>query len=136
MFEILLSLSILSLNFLIFKFLYRAFRFRNWYNLLTVLLLLTTLIYYMVVLPQSFNGAFMFLLYMFSFSMPILFFMKEIMNSRGANYRMSSDQLISARELQTRILSYILYAFVPMLTIFQLLLIWNEDLRLQITAQP
>ena len=93
-FQILLSFTVISLGFTSFSYFTRLVDFKkNYFYLSLVLLFLTVLCFLFFEKFQQEFPAFKFaLILMFSFAIPILFFMRKIMEFRMKNFTKSKNQ--------------------------------------------
>ena len=128
-FQILLSFTVISLGFTSFSYFTRLVDFKkNYFYLSLGLLFLTVLCFLLFEKFQQEFPAFKFaLILMFSFAVPILFFMKKIMDFRMKNFTESNNQNQGLQHLYThfkKLEEYAFAFFLVMIVFYQILIIW------------
>ena len=128
-FQILLSFTVISLGFTSFSYFTRLVDFKkNYFYLSLGLLFLTVLCFLFFEKFQQEFPAFKFaLILMFSFAIPILFFMKKIMDFRMKNFTESNNQNQGLQNLYThfkKLEEYAFAFFLVMIFFYQILIIW------------
>lgn len=128
-FQILLSFTVISLGFTSFSYFTRLVDFKkNYFYLSLGLLFLTVLCFLFFEKFQQEFPAFKFaLILMFSFAVPILFFMRKIMDFRMKNFTESNNQNKGLQHLYThfkKLEEYAFAFFLVMIVFYQILIIW------------
>jgi hypothetical protein len=128
-FQILLSFTVISLGFTSFSYFTRLIDFKkNYFYLSLGLLFLTVLCFLLFEKFQQEFPAFKFaLILMFSFAVPILFFMRKIMDFRMKNFTESNNQNQGLQNLYThfkKLKEYAFAFFLVMIVFYQILIIW------------
>ena len=128
-FQILLSFTVISLGFTSFSYFTRLIDFKkNYFYLSLGLLFLTVLCFLLFEKFQQEFPAFKFaLILMFSFAVPILFFMRKIMDFRMKNFTESNNQNQGLQNLYThfkKLEEYAFAFFLVMIVFYQILIIW------------
>jgi hypothetical protein len=128
-FQILLSFTVISLGFTSFSYFTRLVDFKKKYFYLSLgLLFLTVLCFLFFEKFQQEFPAFKFaLILMFSFAIPILFFMRKIMEFRMKNFTKSNNQNQGLQHFYTHFKKLEEYAFgffLVMIVFYQILIIW------------
>ena len=128
-FQILLSFTVISLGFTSFSYFTRLIDFKkNYFYLSLGLLFLTVLCFLFFEKFQQEFPAFKFaLILMFSFAVPILFFMRKIMDFRMKNFTESNNQNKGLQNLYThfkKLEEYAFAFFLVMIIFYQILIIW------------
>ena len=128
-FQILLSFTVISLGFTSFSYFTRLIDFKkNYFYLSLGLLFLTVLCFLFFEKFQQEFPAFKFaLILMFSFAVPILFFMRKIMDFRMKNFTESNNQNQGLQNLYThfkKLKEYAFAFFLVMIVFYQILIIW------------
>lgn len=128
-FQILLSFTVISLGFTSFSYFTRLIDFKkNYFYLSLGLLFLTVLCFLFFEKFQQEFPAFKFaLILMFSFAVPILFFMRKIMDFRMKNFTESNNQNKGLQNLYThfkKLEEYAFAFFLVMIVFYQILIIW------------
>ena len=128
-FQILLSFTVISLGFTSFSYFTRLVDFKKKYFYLSLgLLFLTVLCFLFFEKFQQEFPAFKFaLILMFSFAVPILFFMRKIMDFRMKNFTESNNQNQGLQNLYThfkKLKEYAFAFFLVMIVFYQILIIW------------
>ena len=128
-FQILLSFTVISLGFTSFSYFTRLVDFKkNYFYLSLGLLFLTVLCFLFFEKFQQEFPAFKFaLILMFSFAVPILFFMRKIMDFRMKNFTESNNQNKGLQNLYThfkKLEEYAFAFFLVMIIFYQILIIW------------
>jgi hypothetical protein len=128
-FQILLSFTVISLGFTSFSYFTRLIDFKkNYFYLSLGLLFLTVLCFLFFEKFQQELPAFKFaLILMFSFAIPILFFMRKIMDFRMKNFKESNNQNQGLQNLYThfkKLEEYAFAFFLVMIVFYQILIIW------------
>ena len=127
-FQILLSFTVISLGFTSFSYFTRLIDFKkNYFYLSLGLLFLTVLCFLFFEKFQQEFPAFKFaLILMFSFAIPILFFMRKIMEFRMKNFTKSNNQNQGLQNLYThfkKLEEYAFAFFLVMIIFYQILII-------------
>ena len=128
-FQILLSFTVISLGFTSFSYFTRLVEFKkNYFYLSLGLLFLTVLCFLFFENFQLEFPAFKFaLILIFSCAIPILFFMKKIMDFRMKNFTESNNQNQGLQNLYThfkKLEEYAFAFFLVMIVFYQILIIW------------
>ena len=128
-FQILLSFTVISLGLTSFSYFTRLVDFKkNYFYLSLGLLFLTVLCFLFFEKFQQEFPAFKFaLILMFSFAIPILFFMKKNMEFRMKNFTKSNNQNQGLQNLYThfkKLEEYAFAFFLVMIVFYQILIIW------------
>ena len=128
-FQILLSFTVISLGFTSFSYFTRLVDFKKKYFYLSLgLLFLTVLCFLFFEKFQQEFPAFKFaLILMFSFAIPILFFMRKIMEFRMKNFTKSNNQNQGLQHFYThfkKLEEYAFAFFLVMIFFYQILIIW------------
>ena len=128
-FQILLSFTVISLGFTSFSYFTRLVDFKKKYFYLSLgLLFLTVLCFLFFEKFQQEFPAFKFaLILMFSFAIPILFFMRKIMEFRMKNFTKRNNQNQGLQHFYThfkKIEAYAFAFFLVMIVFYQILIIW------------
>ena len=128
-FQILLSFTVISLGFTSFSYFTRLIDFKkNYFYLSLGLLFLTVLCFLFFEKFQQEFPAFKFaLMLMFSFAVPILFFMRKIMDFRMKNFTENNNQNQGLQNLYThfkKLKEYAFAFFLVMIVFYQILIIW------------
>ena len=128
-FQILLSFTVISLGFTSFSYFTRLIDFKkNYFYLSLGLLFLTVLCFLFFEKFQQEFPAFKFaLILMFSLAVPILFFMRKIMDFRMKNFTESNNQNQGLQNLYThfkKLKEYAFAFFLVMIVFYQILIIW------------
>ena len=128
-FQILLSFTVISLGFTSFSYFTRLIDFKkNYFYLSLGLLFLTVLCFLFFEKFQQEFPAFKFaLILMFSFAVPILFFMRKIMEFRMKNFTKSNNQNQGLQHFYThfkKLKEYAFAFFLVMIVFYQILIIW------------
>ena len=128
-FQILLSFTVISLGFTSFSYFTRLVDFKKKYFYLSLgLLFLTVLCFLFFEKFQQEFPAFKFaLILMFSFAVPILFFMRKIMEFRMKNFTKSNNQNQGLQHFYThfkKLKEYAFAFFLVMIVFYQILIIW------------
>ena len=128
-FQILLSFTVISLGFTSFSYFTRLIDFKkNYFYLSLGLLFLTVLCFLFFEKFQQEFPAFKFaLILMFSLAVPILFFMRKIMDFRMKNFTKSNNQNQGLQNLYThfkKLKEYAFAFFLVMIVFYQILIIW------------
>ncbi len=139
-FQILLSFTVISLGFTSFSYFTRLVDFKkNYFYLSLGLLFLTVLCFLLFEKFQQEFPAFKFaLILMFSFSIPILFFMRKVMNFRMRNFTDKNKQNKGLQNLYTnfkKLEDYAFVFFIIMIVFYQLLIIWVPKITEGINQQ-
>ena len=128
-FQILLSFTVISLGFTSFSYFTRLVDFKkNYFYLSLGLLFLTVLCFLLFEKFQQEFPAFKFaLILMFSFAIPILFFMRKIMEFRMKNFTENNNENKGLQHLYThfkKLEEYAFAFFLVMIVFYQILIIW------------
>ena len=128
-FQILLSFTVISLGFTSFSYFTRLIDFKkNYFYLSLGLLFLTVLCFLFFEKFQQEFPAFKFaLILMFSFAVPILFFMRKIMEFRMKNFTKRNNQNQGLQHFYThfkKLKEYAFAFFLVMIVFYQILIIW------------
>ena len=128
-FQILLSFTVISLGFTSFSYFTRLVDFKkNYFYLSLGLLFLTVLCFLLFEKFQQEFPAFKFaLILMFSFAIPILFFMRKIMEFRMKNFTENNNENKGLQHLYThfkKLEEYAFAFFLVMIFFYQILIIW------------
>ena len=128
-FQILLSFTVISLGFTSFSYFTRLIDFKkNYFYLSLGLLFLTVLCFLFFEKFQQEFPAFKFaLILMFSFAIPILFFMRKIMEFRMKNFTENNNENKGLQHLYThfkKLEEYAFAFFLVMIFFYQILIIW------------
>ena len=128
-FQILLSFTVISLGFTSFSYFTRLIDFKKKYFYLSLgLLFLTVLCFLFFEKFQQEFPAFKFaLILMFSFAIPILFFMRKIMEFRMKNFTKRNNQNQGLQHFYThfkKLKEYAFAFFLVMIVFYQILIIW------------
>ena len=128
-FQILLSFTVISLGFTSFSYFTRLVDFKKKYFYLSLgLLFLTVLCFLFFEKFQQEFPAFKFaLILMFSFAVPILFFMRKIMEFRMKNFTENNNENKGLQHLYThfkKLEEYAFAFFLVMIFFYQILIIW------------
>ena len=128
-FQILLSFTVISLGFTSFSYFTRLVDFKKKYFYLSLgLLFLTVLCFLFFEKFQQEFPAFKFaLILMFSFAIPILFFMRKIMEFRMKNFTENNNENKGLQHLYThfkKLEEYAFAFFLVMIFFYQILIIW------------
>ena len=128
-FQILLSFTVISLGFTSFSYFTRLVDFKKKYFYLSLgLLFLTVLCFLLFEKFQQEFPAFKFaLILMFSFAIPILFFMRKIMEFRMKNFTKRNNQNQGLQHFYThfkKLKEYAFAFFLVMIVFYQILIIW------------
>jgi len=128
-FQILLSFTVISLGFTSFSYFTRLVDFKkNYFYLSLGLLFLTVLCFLFFEKFQQEFPAFKFaLILMFSFAIPILFFMRKIMEFRMKNFTKRNNQNQGLQHFYThfkKLKEYAFAFFLVMIVFYQILIIW------------
>ena len=128
-FQILLSFTVISLGFTSFSYFTRLLDFKKKYFYLSLgLLFLTVLCFLFFEKFQQEFPAFKFaLILMFSFAIPILFFMRKIMEFRMKNFTKRNNQNQGLQHFYThfkKLKEYAFAFFLVMIVFYQILIIW------------
>ena len=128
-FQILLSFTVISLGFTFFPILQDWLTSKKKYFYLSLgLLFLTVLCFLFFENFQQEFPAFKFaLILMFSFAIPILFFMRKIMEFRMKNFTKSNNQNQGLQHFYThfkKLEEYAFAFFLVMIVFYQILIIW------------
>ena len=128
-FQILLSFTVISLGFTSFSYFTRLIDFKkNYFYLSLGLLFLTVLCFlFFEKFQQEFPAFKIALILMFSFAIPILFFMRKIMDFRMKNFTESNNQNQGLQNLYThfkKLKEYAFAFFLVMIVFYQILIIW------------
>ena len=128
-FQILLSFTVISLGFTSFSYFTRLIDFKkNYFYLSLGLLFLTVLCFLLFEKFQQEFPAFKFaLILMFSFAIPILFFMRKIMEFRMKNFTKRNNQNQGLQHFYThfkKLKEYAFAFFLVMIVFYQILIIW------------
>ena len=128
-FQILLSFTVISLGLTSFSYFTRLVDFKKKYFYLSLgLLFLTVLCFLFFEKFQQEFPAFKFaLILMFSFAIPILFFMRKIMEFRMKNFTESNNQNQGLQHFYThfkKLKEYAFAFFLVMIVFYQILIIW------------
>ena len=128
-FQILLSFTVISLGFTSFSYFTRLIDFKkNYFYLSLGLLFLTVLCFLLFEKFQQEFPAFKFaLILMFSFAIPILFFMRKIMDFRMKNFTKRNNQNQGLQHFYThfkKLKEYAFAFFLVMIVFYQILIIW------------
>ena len=128
-FQILLSFTVISLGFTSFSYFTRLIDFKkNYFYLSLGLLFLTVLCFLFFEKFQQEFPAFKFaLILMFSFAIPILFFMKKNMDFRMKNFTKRNNQNQGLQHFYThfkKLKEYAFAFFLVMIVFYQILIIW------------
>ena len=128
-FQILLSFTVISLGFTSFSYFTRLVDFKkNYFYLSLGLLFLTVLCFLFFEKFQQEFPAFKFaLILMFSFAIPILFFMRKIMEFRMKNFTENNNENKGLQHLYThfkKLEEYAFAFFLVMIFFYQILIIW------------
>ena len=139
-FQILLSFTVISLGFTSFSYFTRLIDFKkNYFYLSLGLLFLTVLCFLLFEKFQQEFPAFKFaLILMFSFAVPILFFMRKIMDFRMKNFTESNNQNKGLQNLYThfkKLEEYAFAFFLVMIVFYQILIIWVPKITEGINQQ-
>ena len=128
-FQILLSFTVISLGFTSFSYFTRLVDFKKNYLYLSLgLLFFDCFVFLFFEKFQQEFPAFKFaLILMFSFAIPILFFMRKIMDFRMKNFKESNNQNQGLQNLYThfkKLEEYAFAFFLVMIVFYQILIIW------------
>ena len=139
-FQILLSFTVISLGFTSFSYFTRLVDFKkNYFYLSLGLLFLTVLCFlFFEKFQQEFPAFKIALILMFSFAVPILFFMRKIMDFRMKNFTESNNQNKGLQNLYThfkKLEEYAFAFFLVMIVFYQILIIWVPKITEGINQQ-
>ena len=128
-FQILLSFTVISLGFTSFSYFTRLIDFKkNYFYLSLGLLFLTVLCFlFFEKFQQEFPAFKIELILMFSFAVPILFFMRKIMEFRMKNFTENNNENKGLQHLYThfkKLEEYAFAFFLVMIVFYQILIIW------------
>lgn len=128
-FQILLSFTVISIGFTSFSYFTRLVDFKkNYFYLSLGLLFFDCFVFLFFEKFQQEFPAFKFaLILMFSFAIPILFFMRKIMEFRMKNFTESNNQNQGLQNLYThfkKLEEYAFAFFLVMIVFYQILIIW------------
>ena len=128
-FQILLSFTVISLGFTSFSYFTRLLDFKKKYFYLSLGLLFLTVFCFLFFekFQQEFPAFKFALILMFSFAVPILFFMRKIMDFRMKNFTESNNQNKGLQNLYThfkKLEEYAFAFFLVMIVFYQILIIW------------
>ena len=128
-FQILLSFTVISLGFTSFSYFTRLVDFKkNYFYLSLGLLFLTVLCFlFFEKFQQEFPAFKIELILMFSFAVPILFFMRKIMEFRMKNFTENNNENKGLQHLYThfkKLEEYAFAFFLVMIVFYQILIIW------------
>ena len=128
-FQILLSFTVISLGFTSFSYFTRLIDFKkNYFYLSLGLLFLTVLCFlFFEKFQQEFPAFKIALILMFSFAIPILFFMRKIMEFRMKNFTKRNNQNQGLQHFYThfkKLKEYAFAFFLVMIVFYQILIIW------------
>ena len=128
-FQILLSFTVISLGFTSFSYFTRLVDFKkNYFYLSLGLLFLTVLCFlFFEKFQQEFPAFKIALILMFSFAIPILFFMRKIMEFRMKNFTKRNNQNQGLQHFYThfkKLKEYAFAFFLVMIVFYQILIIW------------
>lgn len=128
-FQILLSFTVISLGFVSFSYFTRLVDFNKNYLYLSLGLLFLTVLCFLFFekFKQEFPVFKFALILMFSFAIPILFFMRKIMEFRMKNFTKSNNQNQGLQNLYThfkKLEEYAFAFFLVMIVFYQILIIW------------
>ena len=139
-FQILLSFTVISLGFTSFSYFTRLVDFKeNYFYLSLGLLFFDCFVFLFFEKFQQEFPAFKFaLILMFSFAIPILFFMRKIMEFRMKNFTKSNNQNQGLQNLYThfkKLKEYAFAFFLVMIVFYQILIIWVPKITEGINQQ-
>ena len=128
-FQILLSFTVISLGFTSFSYFTRLIDFKkNYFYLSLGLLFLTVLCFlFFEKFQQEFPAFKIALILMFSLAVPILFFMRKIMEFRMKNFTENNNENKGLQHLYThfkKLEEYAFAFFLVMIFFYQILIIW------------
>ena len=128
-FQILLSFTVISLGFTSFSYFTRFVDFKKKYFYLSLVLLFLTVLCFLFFekFQQEFPAFKFALILMFSLAVPILFFMRKIMDFRMKNFTESNNQNQGLQNLYThfkKLKEYAFAFFLVMIVFYQILIIW------------
>ena len=128
-FQILLSFTVISLGFTSFSYFTRLVDFKkNYFYLSLGLLFLTVLCFlFFEKFQQEFPAFKIALILMFSLAVPILFFMRKIMEFRMKNFTKRNNQNQGLQHFYThfkKLKEYAFAFFLVMIVFYQILIIW------------
>ena len=128
-FQILLSFTVISLGFTSFSYFTRLIDFKkNYFYLSLGLLFLTVLCFlFFEKFQQEFPAFKIALILMFSLAVPILFFMRKIMEFRMKNFTENNNENKGLQHLYThfkKLEEYAFAFFLVMIVFYQILIIW------------
>ena len=128
-FQILLSFTVISLGFTSFSYFTRLVDFKKKYFYLSLGLLFLTVLCFLFFekFQQEFPAFKIALILMFSFAIPILFFMRKIMEFRMKNFTKSNNQNQGLQHFYThfkKLKEYAFAFFLVMIVFYQILIIW------------
>ena len=128
-FQILLSFTVISLGFTSFSYFTRLVDFKKKYFYLSLGLLFLTVLCFLFFekFQQEFPAFKIELILMFSFAVPILFFMRKIMEFRMKNFTKRNNQNQGLQHFYThfkKLKEYAFAFFLVMIVFYQILIIW------------
>ena len=128
-FQILLSFTVISLGFTSFSYFTRLIDFKKNYFYLSLGLLFLTVSCFLFFekFQQEFPAFKIELILMFSFAVPILFFMRKIMEFRMKNFTENNNENQGLQHLYThfkKLEEYAFAFFLVMIVFYQILIIW------------
>lgn len=128
-FQILLSFTVISLGFTSFSYFTRLVDFKKKYFYLSLGLLFLTVLCFLFFekFQQEFPAFKIALILMFSFAIPILFFMRKIMEFRMKNFTKRNNQNQGLQHFYThfkKLKEYAFAFFLVMIVFYQILIIW------------
>ena len=128
-FQILLSFTVISLGFTSFSYFTRLIDFKKNYFYLSLGLLFLTVLCFLFFenFQQEFPAFKIALILMFSFAVPILFFMRKIMEFRMKNFTENNNENKGLQHLYThfkKLEEYAFAFFLVMIVFYQILIIW------------
>ena len=128
-FQILLSFTVISLGFVSFSYFTRLVDFKKKYFYLSLGLLFLTVLCFLFFekFQQEFPAFKIELILMFSFAVPILFFMRKIMEFRMKNFTENNNENKGLQHLYThfkKLEEYAFAFFLVMIVFYQILIIW------------
>ena len=139
-FQILLSFTVISLGFTSFSYFTRLVDFKKNYFYLSLGLLFLTVLCFLFFenFQQEFPAFKIALILMFSFAVPILFFMRKIMEFRMKNFTKSNNQNQGLQHFYThfkKLKEYAFAFFLVMIVFYQILIIWVPKITEGINQQ-
>lgn len=139
-FQILLSFTVISLGFVSFSYFTRFVDFKKKYFYLSLVLLFLTVLCFLFFekFQQEFPAFKFALILMFSLAVPILFFMRKIMDFRMKNFTESNNQNQGLQNLYThfkKLKEYAFAFFLVMIVFYQILIIWIPKITEGINQQ-